>query len=149
VRTLVLDIDGQGHSVVRRLERHDVEAEAVDPGRMAGVVEEADLVIVEAAATGDGAALVDVGSVGLAATARALHRPVWLAVGVGRRLPEQYWQAIVERTADPDLPAHLAPFEVLPLGLVDRVAGPDGIGPLEALPGSDTPLCPELLVSLA
>ena len=148
LRVLVVDVEGQGPAVVRRLERHDVVAEDVDPGKLGGVVEESDVVVVEAGAAGSAAALVDVGSVPLAATARALGTPVWLATGVGRRVLERYWQAIIERIDEPDLPRFLAPFEVLSLGLVDRVATPDGLLLVGELDAPDMPLAPELLVEL-
>lgn len=140
---LVLDVEGQGTSVVRRLDRADLVSEHVDPAHVAGAVEESSLVILEAAAVGDGAALVDVGSVPAAAVARAVGVPVWLVVGVGRRLPEPYWEAIVERVADPDLPAFLAPHEVLSLGLVDRIVSPEGVG--TELPRAECPVAQELL----
>lgn len=148
VQVLVVDVEGQGPSVVRRLERHDVVVEDVDPSKLAGIVEESDLVVVEAAAAGSAAAMVDVGSVALAATARALRRPVWLTVGVGRMLLEQYWQAIVERAAEPDLPAFLAPSEILSYGLVDRLVTPSGLVPVGDVPPPDMPFAPELLVAL-
>ncbi len=149
VRVLVVDVEGQGSSVVRRLDRFEVDAEDVDPAKLAGVVEESDVIVVEAAAAGSAAALVDVGSVGLAATARALGKPVWLVVGTGRLLHEQYWQAIVERLDTPDLPAFLAPNEVLSYGLVDRVVTGDGPVAVADLPGPDMPFAPELLVELS
>lgn len=145
VSVLVLDVEGQGTSVVRRLDRSDVVSEHVDPAHVAGAVEESTLVILEASAVGSSAALVDVGSVPAAAVARAAHIPVWLVAGVGRRLPEPYWEAIVERTADPDLPAFLAGHEVLSLGLVDRVVSPSGIDQIDRLPAPDCPLAQELL----
>lgn len=149
VRVLVVDVEGQGTSVVRRLERQDVEAEDVDAAKLSGIVEESDIIIVEAAAAGSAAALVDVGSVGLAATAKALNKPVWLVIGVGRSLPEQYWQAIVERIQEPDLPAFLAPNEILSYGLVDRLVTPEGpVAPTDAAP-PDMPFAPELLVALS
>lgn len=149
VRVLVVDVEGQGHSVVRRLERSDVEAEDVDAAKLAGIVEESDLVVVEAAAAGSAAALVDVGSVGLAATAKAAGLPVWLTVGVGRRLLEPYWQAVVERVTDTDLPAFLAPNEVLSLGLVDRLVTDAGPVAPDQAPAPSMPLAPELLVELS
>ena len=145
----MVDIEGQGPAVVRRLERHDVRAEDVDPGKLAGVVEESDVVVIEAGAAGEAAALVDVGSLPLAATARALGTPVWMAAGVGRRVLEKYWQAIVERVDEPDLPRFLASFEVIGLGLVDSVVTPDGPLRVGELTPPEMPLAPELLVELA
>ncbi|MEM9566615.1 MAG: hypothetical protein AAGA93_28600 [Actinomycetota bacterium] len=148
IEVLVVDVEGQGPAVVRRLERHDVIAEDVDPAKIAGVVEESDLIVVEAGAAGASAALVDLGSVPLAATARALGKPVWLVAGAGRRILERYWQAIIERIDDPDQPRFLDPFEVLGLGLVDRVVTPDGPMLVGELSEPDMPLAPELLVEL-
>ncbi|MEM7273417.1 MAG: hypothetical protein AAF547_10090 [Actinomycetota bacterium] len=148
IRVLVVDVEGQGHSVVRRLERHEMDVEDVDPAKLAGVVEESDLVIVEAAAVGEAAALVDVCAVPLAATARALGRQTWLVAGAGRHLLEPYWQAVVERTADPDRPAFLAPWEVLSLGLVDRLVTADGPLLTAEMDGPEMPFAPELLVAL-
>jgi hypothetical protein len=145
VSVLVVDVEGQARSVIHRFDRSDIEAEAIDPGRMAGAVEAADLVLLEAGALGPAAAMVDVGGMTAAAVARAVHTPTWLVAGVGRSLPEPYWQALVERGTDPRLPAWLAPHEVIGLGLVDRVATPSGL----LLPGelgADTcPFAAELL----
>ncbi len=148
VSVLVVDVEGQGSSVVRRLERQDIDVEDVDAAHIAGVVEDSDLIVVEAAAAGSAAALVDVGSVALAATAKALAKPVWLVVGVGRSLPEQYWQAIVERLDEPELPTFLAPNEVLSFGLVDRLITPEGAVSPNAVPEPTMPWAPELLVAL-
>jgi hypothetical protein len=145
---LVVDVEGQGSAVVRRLERSDVEAEDLDAAHLAGAVEEADIVVVEAAAAGPAAALTDVGSLALAATARAVGTPTWLVAGAGRRVPEEYWQAIVERTADRDRPPWLAPFEVVSMGLIDRVVTDRGAllpGELEPV---DLPVATELLREL-
>ncbi len=148
VSVLVLDVEGQGHSVVRRLDRADVVAEQVDPAHVVGAVEESSLVLLEAAAMGPAAALVDVGSVAAAAVARVAHVPVWLVCGVGRHLPEAYWQAIVERTADPDLPAFLAPHEILSLGLVDRVVTSEGLQLVGEVASPGCPMAQELLREL-
>ena len=131
----IIDVEGQGHSAVRRLDRSDVEAEAVDPAHIAGAVAEADVCIVEAGAMGDSAALTDVGGFTLAAVAKAMGTPTWLVAGVGRQLPEAYWQEIVQRTAEPDLPAFCEPFEVVSRSLFGRTFGP----------GLDCPTLPELL----
>ncbi len=145
VEVLVLDVEGQSRSAVARFDRADVLAESVDPARVGGAVEASDLVIVEAGAVGTAAALFDVGNMAAAAVAAAARTPVWLVAGVGRRLPEPYWQAIVERTSDPDLPAWLADHEVLGLGLIDRVVTPDGLHLVAELAPTDCPYAPELL----
>ena len=149
VVVLVIDVEGQGASMVRRLERSDVHAEEVDAAHVAGAVEDADLVLVEAAAAGPAAALTDVGNLAMAATAKALGKPAWLIAGVGRRVPEPYWQAIAERTTDRDLPPWLAPFEVLSMGLIDRVVTNDGLCLPAELGPVDVPVASELLRELA
>ncbi len=148
VFALVVDVDGQGPAVVRRLDRADVESETIDSSRNAGAVEAADVVLVEAAVAGPAAALVDVGSVALAATARALGKPTWLVAAVGRRVPEPYWQAIVERTVVGHQTPWLAPYEVLSFGLVDQVVTAEGVARPDELAPTDTPCATELLRAL-
>ena len=147
-QVLVVDIEGQAGPVVRRLERADVEAEEVDPSHLAGAVEGADVVVIEAAAAGPSAALCDVGALAAAATARAVGTPTWLVAGPGRRVPEPYWQAIVERTVAREAVPWLAPFEVVAFGLIDRIVTADGL----LLPGEltppEVPLASELLREL-
>lgn len=145
VTVLVVDVDGQSHAAVRRLERADVVAEAIDGSRLGGIVTDCDLVLVEAGAAGGSAALVDVGSSGLAAAAHALGTPVWLVAGLGRRLPEPYWQRIVERVVDLDLPPWLQDNEIVTYGLVDRVVTGAGVEPVGAWQPGDLPYTPELL----
>ena len=148
VSVLVLDVEGQGSPMVRRLERADVEAEEIDAARAAGAALDADLVLIEAAAAGPAAALCDTGALVLAAVAKAVGTPVWLVAGVGRRLPEQYWQAIVERTVARDDSAWLSDYDVVSFGLVDRIVTEDGVHlPAEA-PAPDMPLASELLREL-
>lgn len=153
VRVLVVDVEGQGHGAVRSLERVDVEAEAVDAARLAGVVEAADVVVVEAAAVGGAAALTDVGSLSLAAVARATGTPVWLAAGLGRVVPEVVWNELIGRVIDPDELAWTTNHEVVSLGLVDRIVGwsgptaTDAVADLLTGPGA-VPSAPELLVPL-
>ena len=124
---LIIDVDGLGGSLARRLERDDVAAESFDSSRLAGVVAEADLLVLEAVAAGPAAALLDVGGLAAAATARAVGRPVCLVVPLGCSLPEAYWQALVERVFDRRQPAFLASHEVVGFGLIDRLVRADGI----------------------
>lgn len=122
---LIIDVDGLGPAAVRRLDRDEVEAESFDGSRMAGVIAEADVVVLEAAAASSTAALVDVGGLALAATAATVGRPVWLVVPTGCLLPEPYWQVLVERVFDVETPAFAATAEVVGFGLVDRIVRPD------------------------
>lgn len=145
IEVLVIDVDGVARTVVNRFDRADVLAEAIDAERLAGAIGASDLVVIEAAAVGDAAAVVDVGSLSAAAVARAMATPVWLVCGRGRHLPEPYFQAIVERTDDTDLPAWLASSEIIGLGLVDRIVTESGVHLVAELPRSTTPLATELL----
>lgn len=149
VSVLVIDVEGQASPVVRRLERAEIEAEEVDAARMAGAIEAADLVVLEAAAAGPAAALTDVGSLALAATARAVGKPTWLVTGVGRRLPEAMWQAIAERTVGREELGWMSDHEVVSLGLIDRVVTNDGVHLPAELSPPDTPVASELLRELA
>lgn len=148
VRALVLDVEGQGPAAVRRLENQDVEAEDVYPANMAGVVEDSDLIIIEASVAGPSAAVVDVANVALAATAKALGKPVWLVAARGRALPEIYWQEIVARISDADLPPWLSPHEILSYGLVDRIATDKALLMPEEFQESQMPITSEILKSM-
>lgn len=149
VSVLVVDVEGQGSPVVRRLERSDIQAETLDAARIGGAVEAADLVVIEAAAVGPSAALTGVGSLAMAATARAVGKPTWLVAGVGRRVPEPYWQAIVDRTVGRDPLRWTSAYEVVSFGLIDRVVTGDGVHLPTELAPSDTPLATELLRELS
>jgi hypothetical protein len=144
----VLAVDaGHGVAAARRLARAGVDVEVVEPRHLAGVVGAADVVVLEAGAAGDGAALVEPGSVPLAATARVAGVPVWLVTGVGRRLPEPYWQAVARRSTPRGRPWP-ADHEVLDLGLVDQFATADGVVDASARPAPGCPFAPELLAPL-
>ncbi len=149
VRVLVVDVEGQASPVVRRLDRAEVEAEEVDPARIGGAIEAADIVIIEGAAVGPAASLGDAGCLPLAATARALATPTWLVAGVGRQLPEPYWQAIVERTVARETMPWMAPFEVVSHGLIDRILTADGLHLPAEVPTASVPIAGELLRELA
>ncbi len=148
VDVLVLDVEGQANAVVRRLDRADIDAESVDPAHVAGAIEEADLVIIEAGAMGNLSVLTDVGNLPAIAVARLSNTPVWFVAGVGRHLPEQYFTEIVDRIADVDLPAFVSPYEVISLTLADRIVTPKGISLVGELGSSDCPFAPELLSRL-
>ncbi|MFV0258607.1 MAG: hypothetical protein ACK5PP_09200 [Acidimicrobiales bacterium] len=148
VSVLVVDVEGQGPAAVRRLERSDVIAEDIAAEHLGGAVTEASLVLVEVAAAGPAAALTDVGSLAAAATARAVGTPTWMVAGVGRLLPEAYWQEVAERTTTTDEPAWMAAHEVVASGLIDRVVTADGVcHPDDAEPDT-VGIAPELLRAL-
>ena len=144
VQPIVVDVDGSALDVVRRLERVDVLADAVPARSVAVAVDRSDVVLLEALAVGPTTALVPAGSRAAASVARQVDVPVWLVVGVGRLMPERMWDALVGRWSASVDPFD-APEEELPLDLVDRVAGPDGLVEVaEALRATDCPVAPEL-----
>lgn len=150
VTVLVIDVDGLGAPVVRRLDRAGVMAESVEGYRIGGVVDEAHLVLIDAVALGPTACLVEPGATPLAATARTLGRPVWVVAGPGRAVPEPYWQQIVARTfeADRSLEAWLQPWEVLSHGLTDRLVSAAGVQLPGEIGANEMAVAPELLVPL-
>ncbi len=146
-RVLAVDAHGEGSAYVRRLRRSDVDAEVVPVSGLAAAVASSDLVLIEAAAVGPDGALCIAGSRAAAAVAYCAEIPVWLVAGVGRRLPAALWSAMLERVEHGRDPWELDD-EVVPLGLVSHVAGPDGISEgLGALNGTECPMAPELLRS--
>jgi hypothetical protein len=141
----VIDAAGEGHQYARRLRGSGVESELVPESGLGAAVADADLLLLEAMAMGPTGFVAIAGSRAAAATARHAEIPVWVAAGVGRVLPSRLWDALaarLERAGEP----WLSPDEIVPLDLVDRVAGPTGIqSPDDAVRRADCPVVPELL----
>jgi hypothetical protein len=137
---LVLAVDA-GHatnSLVRRLDRSDVESIVIAPEAMLSAIRRADVVLVEADACSSDLVVGATGS-GLA-TIAAAHAgvPVWLVAGRARRLPGRYVEAIAARCEDD--------IESCPVSLVTNVAGPDGVRRIEPeLLAPECPFVPELV----
>lgn len=142
---LVLDVEGQGFGAARFLDDGEVEASVVDAHQLAGIVADADLVVIEAAAAGQAALITDAGAYGLAAVAKAQNVPVWAVIPVGRHLPEAYFEEILMRTHNKDARPWLAAFDVVPFGLLDKAVTPNGLVNISDLGLSACPLAPELL----
>jgi hypothetical protein len=141
---LVVDALSEGSGLVRRLLHADGDAVDVPVSGMGAAVVQSDLLLLEATALGPTEFVAVAGSRAAAATARHAGVPVWLAAGVGRLLPARMWEALAARIEVDD------PWdgddEVVPLDLVDRVAGPRGPEPVaEAVRHIDCPIVPELL----
>lgn len=141
----VLDVDGDGPGFVRMLERIDVDAVDVSVAGLAPAVADADLVLLAAGAIGPRDVLATPGSWAAAAVGRAAEVPVWLVGGRGRGIPRGLWPALTSRLAG----AATAPWErghdLVPLELVDQVAGPSGLLTVAAsLATVDTPDVAEL-----
>jgi len=105
----------------------------------------ADMVLVEAHAVSSDRVVAPIGSSAVAAVAAACGVPVWLVVGVGRRLPRELVAAIDARVATVDDPWELD-TDAFSTGCVTHVVGRRGLavaGP-EAL-APECPMVPELL----
>jgi len=145
VAVLALDALGEAPGLVRRLSQVGVDAVDVPAAGTAGAVACSDVLLLEAVALGPSSAVVVSGSVAAAAVAQHLEVPVWLVAGVGRRLPARMWEALSGRLlTDPTDPWD-RDEEILPLDLVDRVCGREGLVPVaDAEKGVDCPVAPEL-----
>ncbi len=124
---LVIDTNDEGSSLVRRLQRVDVEAEAIPAAGVAAAVAASDLVLIEAFAAGPDGALCSLGSHAAAAVSYCSEVPIWLVAGRGRRLPEPMWKVMVERLAAEGHDGWNRAVEVVPLALATAVLGPDGL----------------------
>jgi len=148
VRVLALDVDHSATSFVRRLERYGVEYEPVDAGVAGTAVRSAAAVLVEAMALDGERVVAPSGSSTIAGLGAAFGVPVWLVAGVGRRLPSQYLDAMVERHGE--LVDGVDPWsvdvEILPTTLFTHVVGPHGIAPMgPPAVQAECPLAAELL----
>ena len=117
--------------------RGDVRVRAVDAlgdgAALVGVLADAGVDAVEVPESGVGAAV-----------ARHQGLPVWVVAGEGRILPDRLWRALLARLDDGGDPWD-ADEEVVPLSLVDVVAGPWGsLSPSEAAVRTDCPIAAEL-----
>ena len=142
-RVLCADSRYEASGFMQRLERYDVECEAVPAESVARAAAVADVVLVEAVAAGVGRVLAPVGSHVIAAVARSVATPVWLVAGVGRRLPVEYVDAIAEQVV-----ACASGWDVevddLPIDLVTHLVTEDGLAEVATLRPS-CPFAPELL----
>ncbi|WP_426573545.1 hypothetical protein [Aquihabitans sp. McL0605] len=141
----VIDVDGDGPGFVRMLERLDVEAVDIAVAGLAAGVATADLMLLDSSAIGPEVALVEPGSWAAASVARTSGVPVWLVAGRGRVVPKGLWPALSRRLGGAATPPWDLGRDLLPLGLVDRVAGSRGLVDVgEALATVDTPDVAEL-----
>lgn len=144
VEVLVVDAGGYGAGFSRRLASSDVVADDVPDRGVGPAAAAADLVLLEASAQGPDAFVASVGARAAAAVARHAGVPVWLVVGRGRSLPAPMWRSLVARVDDEE--PWEADEELVPLDLVDRVVGPDGIDDRAVLARRvDCAVAPELL----
>jgi len=144
LRVLVVDVLGEGRHLVRRLSEQDGWAAEVAESGLGAAAASADIVLLETAAVGPDGFLAVAGSRAAASVAHAARVPVWLAAGRGTVLPGPMWDSLIERVLEM-VEAWEADEEVVPLALVDRIAGPTGLVSVpEALSSVDCPVVPEL-----
>jgi hypothetical protein len=129
---------------VRRLLHADTDAVDVPLTGLGAAVASSQLLLLEASVVGPQGFVGVAGSHAAAAVARHADVPVWLVAGAGRLVPGRVWEAVVRRLdrADP----WESDDDVVPLDLVDRIAGPRGpLATADALRRIDCPIVPELL----
>ncbi|MGA1658035.1 MAG: hypothetical protein ACO38O_03135 [Ilumatobacteraceae bacterium] len=121
---LVIDSHGEGEALVDRLHDAEIAAELVPFEYLAGAIESADVVIVEALACGPDAVLAVGGSRTVVDTARAHGKPVWLVAGSGTRLPGVLWDGMLA-----GLEVHSdwrSGLDVIPGASFSKMVGPHG-----------------------
>jgi hypothetical protein len=144
VEVFVVDTLSEGSGFTHRLLRSDVAATDVPLAGLGAATAASSLVLLEAAAIGPQDFLAVAGSRAAAAVARQAGIPVWLVGGVGRLLPARMWEGLRRRVEAIDDPWDAAD-EVVPLDLVDGIAGVCGVEPVaDALRRTDCPIAPEL-----
>lgn len=140
VEVLVVDWSSEGEQLARRLQERGSEVALVPESGAGPAAVVADVVLVEALAAGPAGVLAVPGSMAVAAVAAHQQVPVWAVAGVGRVLPEQLWDALVNRLDESGAEPWDRPVEVVPAGLISCVVGPDGL--VEAEPGLRATTCP-------
>ncbi|MGA0132184.1 MAG: hypothetical protein ACO3KE_06290 [Ilumatobacteraceae bacterium] len=121
---LVVDSHGEGEALVDRLHDAEIAAELVPFEYLAGAIESADVVIVEALACGPDAVLAVGGSRTVVDTARTHGKPVWLVAGSGTRLPGVLWDGMLG-----GLEVHSdwrSGLDVIPGASFSKMVGPHG-----------------------
>ena len=147
VEVLAVDALDEGSGLVRRLRHAGVDAADVPVSGLGAAVAAADLVVLEASAVGATSFVAVAGSRAAAAVAHHAGVPVWVVAGLGRRLPQPLFGALVARLdAEHGGEPWEAADEVVPADLVDVVC--TGVGPVEpavALADADCAVAAELL----
>ena len=146
LRVLVVDAMDEGSGLVRRLMASDVDVADVPVTGLGAAASDVQVVLVEASAMGPDGLVAVAGSRAAAAVAHHAGVAVWAVAGVGRLLPARTWQAVERRVDDGSAEPWELEDEVVPIDLVDQVAGPWGVMPVaDAMRRVDCPVAPELL----
>lgn len=144
LRVRAIDAQGDGSALAGVLGELGLDAVEVPEAGVGAAVAEADAVVVEALAMGPDGLVAVAGSRAAAAVAHHAGLPVWAVVGEGRVLPDRLWRALRSRLDGRGDPWD-ADEEIVPVTLLDRVAGPWGTGtPADAVAHTDCPIAAEL-----
>jgi hypothetical protein len=147
LEVLVVDVFDEGSGLVRRLLQGDAEAEDVPLTGLARAVAASDVLLLETSCAGPDGAVAVVGSYAAAAVARQCDVDTWLVAGVGRVVPDRFWEVVAARVVD-DEPWDCED-DIVPLELVDSVARPRGLVTVDqAVARPDCPVAAELLREL-
>jgi hypothetical protein len=125
-RVLCADSRHAASAFLRQLERADVESDPVPAESLARAMAITDIVLLEGVAACPGRVLAPIGSRVAAAVAADVGVPVWCALGIGRRLPAEYVDAIADRVTT-DAKSFDVEIDELPVKLVSHVATGDGV----------------------
>jgi hypothetical protein len=146
VEALVVDADGEGAVLARRLRDGGGESSVVPESGAGAAAAVADLVLLESHAGGPSGVLTTPGSLGAAAVATQLGVPVWAVTGVGRILPDRLWDALVNRFDETAGEPWSRPAELVPASFLSAIVGPEGlVSVAEGLGAATCPAAPELL----
>lgn len=146
VEVLLVDGAGESSGLSSRLLSAGLDVIDVPDSGLGAAVVVADLVVLEASALGTDGVVAVSGSHAAAAVAHHAGTPVWAVAGVGRVLPAPLWDALLARLDRSGDEPWDRLDEVVPLDLVDVVAGPTGLEPAaQAALRSGCPVPPELL----
>ncbi|WP_420623039.1 hypothetical protein [Candidatus Poriferisodalis sp.] len=142
VTVRVIDAYGEGAGLARQLAGRGCDVTDVPLAGMAAACSTADVILVEAAAAGPHSVIAASGTHAAAAVGYVSGVQVWCAIGMGRALPQQFFEAAASTVADEPWECD---EEIVPLGLFSHVVGPRGIELAAGWQRADCPLAAELL----
>ncbi len=148
IRSFIVDANGEGAALVRRLCRADNDSVEVRPVGMAAAVLASTVVLIECSVMGPDGCIALVGARALAATAKSCGVPVYLVAETGCAMPELTWRYITAKL-DADRPWD-SDEELVPADLFDGVIGPRGVESFDVAAAHTTcPVAHELLKDVA
>ena len=142
VTVRIIDAYGEGTGLARRLAGRGCDVTDVPLTGLAAACTSADVILIEAAAAGPDAVIAASGSHAAASVGYTSSVPVWCVIGLGRALPQQFFDAAASTVVDEPWECD---EEIVPLGLFSDVVGPSGIEPAADWQRADCPLAAELL----